>query len=102
MWGAFLCDETASPDSGKVDYLSKISPAALYSSLKKRHWTVALSISGTLLLQLTAVISTSLLERETQAHSYQVDDLQASHTLLQNVKPHPDRYSTQCCFIYLL
>ncbi|KAK3386702.1 hypothetical protein B0H63DRAFT_468257 [Podospora didyma] len=82
MWGACLGDEAASPDSWKVDYLSKTHPVALYLSLKKRHWTVVLSILGILLLQLTAVFSTSLLERETRAVSYRVHDLRTSKTFM--------------------
>jgi len=79
-WGVFLADPHANWESEcfKTDYFSKNNFVALFSSLRKRHWTVTLSILGTLLLQLTAIVSTSLLERQVQPLSYNLDNLRTS------------------------
>ncbi|RTE76791.1 hypothetical protein BHE90_008743 [Fusarium euwallaceae] len=44
-----------------LDYVSPIVPSALWQAIKNRHWAVALSITGHLLILGTTVFSTGLL-----------------------------------------
>ncbi|KAK3335285.1 hypothetical protein B0T19DRAFT_452195 [Cercophora scortea] len=59
----------------KLDYFSQINVIALFSSAKARHWSVALTIASTLLLQAASIFSTGLLEREARPLAYSVDGL---------------------------
>ncbi|KAK4448903.1 hypothetical protein QBC34DRAFT_100664 [Podospora aff. communis PSN243] len=68
----FYSERTATADSLKIDYFSKINVMVLVSSFKKRHWKVATAASATLLLQAAAIVSTSLLERQSVPISYPV------------------------------
>ena len=84
-------DLAPSKESLKIDYFSKINLAVLVSSTKERHWAVAMSTMGTLMLQLAVVISTSLLERESQQLEYSTSKVPATAAFARSVEIDYDR-----------
>jgi len=67
----------ASPKSSRdaalgIDYFSKFNIVVLFESAKRRHWSVAIAVLGTLILELAIVLSTGLLERQRHAVSLSV------------------------------
>jgi len=86
MWKS-LCQLAAlSTEALAVDYFSQTNAAVVLSAAKKRHWCAALASFATLLLQATAVVSTSLLERRPQPLAYSVHDLATAASFLPSVK----------------
>jgi len=84
-------DLAVSRESLKIDYFSKINLVVVVSSTKQRHWAVAMSTTGTLMLQLAVVISTSLLERESRRLEYSTSSLPAAATFTRSVEIDDDR-----------
>lgn len=73
-WKEFCFHGVADADL-KIDYFSKINVMVLVSSVKKGHWKVTTAALATLLLQAAAILSTSLLERQSVPVSYPVNNI---------------------------
>lgn len=69
-----------------IDYLSHTTVRVLVSSAKNRHWAVACTTLGMLLLRLAAIMSTSLLEREARTVVYAADGLTTTSSFSRNVQ----------------
>jgi len=73
-WKLFLASPESSRDAAlSIDYFSKLNIVVLFESWKRRHWSVAIAVLGTLTLELAIVFSTGLLERQRHAVSLSVD-----------------------------
>ncbi|KAJ5622129.1 hypothetical protein N7528_005361 [Penicillium herquei] len=59
-WQAMLKGPEESEKSVLLDYISQMQPFALISAIRNRHYPVVSGISGSLLLRLLIIISTSL------------------------------------------
>ncbi len=59
----------------RTEYFSQLNIIALGFSMRRGHWRVAMAIVGTLLLQVTVIISTGLLERLSRTVELQTDQI---------------------------
>ena len=72
-WKLLLASPKSSRDAALgIDYFSKFNIVVLFESAKRRHWSVAIAVLGTLILELAIVLSTGLLERQRHAVSLSV------------------------------
>lgn len=74
-WSTLMSDRSTDMLSLSIDYFSPLRIVALRSSIGNRHWSAALAMLGTLLLGLTTVVSTGLLERRNQPIAIPIDNL---------------------------
>lgn len=82
----------ASPKSGcdtalGIDYFSKFNIVVLFESARRRHWSVAVAVLGTLILELTLVLSTGLLERQRHAISLSVEGFKTTAVFASEFRP---------------
>jgi uncharacterized protein DUF3433 len=87
-WKLMLASPESSRDAALgIDYFSKLNIFVLFDSLKRRHWSVAIAVLGTLALELAIVFSTGLLERQRHTVSLSVGGFSTTAVFSSEFRP---------------